>query len=329
MKFPGKGRRLLAPAAVCLGIGLLCCIALLGESAGSHTPAKTEVSLSLEQLLGEDYVEFLTETITMQMENRMEKDPEVVYAPIAEQAPLNDYAEIGEDTKFEVDQDGYLEIIFPAGTVTDENHGEQRFRVARIAVSREPVKQEEDWKLLLVNPQNRIPEDFSVMLIHFENDQAFDERAFPELQQMLSDARAAGLSPVVCSSYRTQEQQESLYANKISRLLAEGYSQEEAEAEAGRWVAIPGTSEHQLGLAVDIVAESYQVLDEQQENTPEQQWLMKNAHRYGFILRYPQEKSDITRIGYEPWHYRYVGKEAAGEIYARGICLEEYLEETE
>lgn len=71
------------------------------------------------------------------------------------------------------------------------------------------------------------------------------------------------------------------------------------------------------------------MLDEQQENTPEQQWLMKNAHRYGFILRYPQEKSDITWIGYEPWHYRYVGKEAAGEIYARGICLEEYLEETE
>ena len=97
------------------------------------------------------------------------------------------------------------------------------------------------------------------------------------------------------------------------------------EAEAARWVARPGTSEHQTGLALDIVAASYQVLDEKQEDTAEQQWLMENSWKYGFILRYPSEKSGITGIGYEPWHYRYVGRAAAAEIHCAGVCLEEYL----
>ena len=97
------------------------------------------------------------------------------------------------------------------------------------------------------------------------------------------------------------------------------------EAEAARWVAQPGTSEHQTGLALDIVAAGYQILDEEQEDTAEQKWLMENSWKYGFILRYPSEKSDITGIGYEPWHYRYVGKAAAADIYRTGVCLEEYL----
>lgn len=88
----------------------------------------------------------------------------------------------------------------------------------------------------------------------------------------------------------------------------------------------PGTSEHHTGLALDIVSQNYQLLDEEQENTPEQQWLMHNSYKYGFILRYPNDKSKITGIHYEPWHYRYVGKEIAKEIYEQGICLEEYLE---
>jgi len=92
-------------------------------------------------------------------------------------------------------------------------------------------------------------------------------------------------------------------------------------------VALPGTSEHQTGLAVDIVDAGYQSLDEKQERTAVQQWLMKNSWRYGFILRYPNHKSDITGIYYEPWHYRYVGKEAAKEIYEKDICLEEYIKE--
>ena len=99
----------------------------------------------------------------------------------------------------------------------------------------------------------------------------------------------------------------------------------DAETEAGRQVAVPGTSEHQLGLAVDIVDLDHQLLDESQEQTAVQQWLMANSWRYGFILRYPTAKTETTGIIYEPWHYRYVGQEAAAEIYQQGVCLEEYI----
>ena len=153
-----------------------------------------------------------------------------------------------------------------------------------------------------------------------------DSRCYADLQQMMDDCRAAGCEPLICSSYRTQEKQESLFEQKVDSLLAEGYSQTQAEEIAGENVAVPGTSEHQLGLAVDIVDVNQQVLEEEQEDTPTQQWLLANSWKYGFILRYPENKSSITGITYEPWHYRYVGRQAAQEIYSQGICLEEYLE---
>ena len=182
------------------------------------------------------------------------------------------------------------------------------------------------WNLLLVNPWNELPEGFSVELRELGDGEAVDERAYPDLQAMLDDARAEGLSPIVCSSYRTREKQQELFVRRVGRLTAAGYSEQDAVTEAGKWVAVPGTSEHQTGLALDIISSSYRVLDRDQENTAEQRWLMENSYKYGFILRYPSDKSEITGINYEPWHYRYVGKEAAKEIYEKGLCLEEYLE---
>ena len=94
---------------------------------------------------------------------------------------------------------------------------------------------------------------------------------------------------------------------------------------AGKVVAVPGTSEHELGLAVDIADMNHQLLDESQEDTEVQKWLLEHCWEYGFILRYPTGKSDITDIIYEPWHYRYVGREDAEQIRALDVCLEEYL----
>ena len=188
-----------------------------------------------------------------------------------------------------------------------------------------PAEAETDWRLLLVNPWNLLPEDYEVELAVLANGLQVDARIYDDLDEMLSDCREAGLSPIVCSAYRTEETQTRLYSNKLARVRASGVPEDQAEAEAARWVAPPGTSEHQTGLALDIVAASYQLLDEGQEDTAEQQWLMANSWKYGFILRYPSEKSDITGIGYEPWHYRYVGRAAAAEIYRVGVCLEEYL----
>ena len=152
-----------------------------------------------------------------------------------------------------------------------------------------------------------------------------DRRCYDALQEMMDACREAGYEPLICSAYRTQETQQDLFNNKVAKLEAEGKSHDEAVQEAGTVVAVPGTSEHQLGLTVDVVDVNNQNLTEEQEKTPTQKWLMANSWRYGFIHRYPNSKSDITGIIYEPWHYRYVGKDAAQEIFNKGITLEEYL----
>lgn len=183
------------------------------------------------------------------------------------------------------------------------------------------------WNLQIVNAENTIDENYKVELVLLKNGQSVDRRIYSDLQDMMDAARAEGLSPLICSSYRSHDTQIGLFNQEISQYMAQGYSKEEATKAAAKWVAVPGTSEHELGLAVDIVAESNQMLDASQEQTAEQQWLMANSYKYGFILRYPADKSEITGISYEPWHYRYVGKEAAKAMMAQNICLEEYLGE--
>lgn len=183
------------------------------------------------------------------------------------------------------------------------------------------------WNLVLVNKWNKLPDNFTVKRRFIGGGHSIDVRAYPELQAMMDNARQAGLDPIICSSFRTMEKQRNLHENQIRKYRAQGLSYEDAKATAATWVAEPGTSEHESGLALDIVARSYQMLDKNQENTPEQKWLMDNSYKYGFILRYPPGKSEITGIEYEPWHYRYVGVEAAHDIYNKGVCLEEYLNE--
>ena len=184
------------------------------------------------------------------------------------------------------------------------------------------------WNLILVNPWNPMPENYSVELEEISGG-GVDKRCYPQLQKMMDDCRAQGYSPDICSSFRTWDLQQRLFNNQIQEFVDQGHDEEEARALAAREVAVPGTSEHQLGLAVDIIDTSNWNLDESQENVPAQQWLMANSWRYGFILRYPVGSTSVTGIIYEPWHYRYVGCQAAKEIYQRGITLEEYLGRTE
>lgn len=189
------------------------------------------------------------------------------------------------------------------------------------------IPEGDEWELQLVNAAHPLPEDFQVPeLTALKGGHAIDSRAYPALQRMMDDCRAAGLEPLICSSYRTRDKQEELFRRKVRTLSKQGYPDEEAGVEAARWVARPGTSEHETGLAVDIVDTGYQMLDDRQEQTPVQQWLMDHCAEYGFILRYPTDKSGITGIDYEPWHYRYVGQAAAAAITEQGLCLEEYLE---
>lgn len=182
-----------------------------------------------------------------------------------------------------------------------------------------------DWRLTLVNPWTPLPEGYQPTLATVENGYQVDQRCANYLEAMLAACREAGLSPVLCSAYRTQEKQTALYENLVGKRMAQGLSREDAETQAAKEVARPGTSEHQLGLAVDIVDASYQLLDTHQEDTPVQQWLMEHCWEYGFLLRYPPDKGAVTGIIYEPWHYRYVGRDHAQTIGQVGLCLEEFL----
>lgn len=154
-----------------------------------------------------------------------------------------------------------------------------------------------------------------------------DARCADLCWEMMQDCRAENAGfPMICSAYRTQDFQQELFDNKVVRVMQERYCTiEEAIELAAEEVAFPGTSEHQLGLAADIIDETYPYLNEWQETTGTQKWLKEHAAEYGFILRYPVGSSDITGIIYEPWHYRYVGEKFAREITNRGITLEEYV----
>lgn len=178
---------------------------------------------------------------------------------------------------------------------------------------------QEEWNLVLVNSKNSLPENYDIELTKLSNGVCVDERIYPSLQQMFDDARSQGINPFVREGFRTRDNQEEIMQNRINKYISDGYSKAEAKRKAGEEVAVPGTSEHELGIAIDINAV--------EESSSEQvySWLSENAYKYGFILRYPSGKESVTGIEYEPWHYRYVGKEAAKEIYNKQITLEEYL----
>ncbi len=184
---------------------------------------------------------------------------------------------------------------------------------------------EGDWMLRLVNDKNPLPDTFKPRLKNLPNGQQFDERAIEQLNSMLAAAKREGLSPIVCSAYRSFKKQQKLFNNQVNKQMLKGLDAKQADIEARKTVSYPGMSEHNLGLAVDIVSLEYQLLNEKQADTKEAKWLAKHCSEYGFILRYPKGKSDITGIVYEPWHFRYVGEVHAREIMKKGLCLEEYL----
>ena len=209
----------------------------------------------------------------------------------------------GPDSSFEKPRESLFSLLSPG--ITADSSGEH---------------------LILVNPWNSLPDDYAPELHTLSDGTQVAECCYPSLRDLLNDCRAAGNAPYICSGYRTEATQRELYENKVSRLMASGLDPDEAAAEAAKVVAYPGTSEHQTGLAVDLIDSAYTSLDQGQEQTATQQWLMENCWKYGFILRYPSDKSDVTGIIYEPWHYRYVGEEAAAAMHKSGLCLEEYLE---
>lgn len=211
-----------------------------------------------------------------------------------------------------------------AMTVTDNNLDKDAIIPGKPA--REIDSKTTDWNLILVNQDNEIPEDYNVELKDIGNGNKVDIRIEDVAKEMIKAVIKIGLKPYICSSYRTSDTQITLFNNKVNQYQKAGYTKEEAENKASGWVAKPRTSEHEIGLALDIVSSDYQVLDEEQEKTRVQKWLIENCVNYGFVLRYPTNKKEITKINYEPWHYRYVGVENAKFMKEKDFCLEEYIE---
>lgn len=174
-------------------------------------------------------------------------------------------------------------------------------------------------KLLLVNKYTKLSNDYvpddltSIPLTYAYSDNQTTKEVLDAFKNMWSAAKKEDLKLIINSSYRDYESQNSVWNN---------YENYNGEEYADNIAARPGHSEHQTGLALDIITPGAK--KNTFEDTEEFKWLQKNAHKYGFILRYPEGKEDITGYAYESWHYRYVGKETAGEIKRLNITFDEY-----
>ena len=182
----------------------------------------------------------------------------------------------------------------------------------------------DSWELRLVSIDHQLPADYAPELMAVDNDQFFDARAGMHLQKLLADARAAGFTTFVCSGYRSYDTQYHLYWQHVEQFMAEGMTQEEAEAATRLAVNYPGGSEHQLGLAADILEYQGQDMEPYIGGSGLMLWLEEHCADYGFVVRYPEDKTDITGIEYEPWHLRFVGP-CAWFLMQNDLCLEEFL----
>lgn len=185
-----------------------------------------------------------------------------------------------------------------------------------------PENEITDWRLTLANYENLLPENFTVKVENIDKTRQFDARAIDELNDMMNQMKKDGITNIwIQSAYRSVARQKELYDASVKKYLQEGKTQEEAEKLTNEYINKPGSSDHNLGLAVD-----FNKVDNGFEKLDGFKWLQKNAENYGFVLRYPKDKEDITKIAYESWHWRYVGVEHAKKMNELNMCLEEYIQ---
>ncbi len=220
-----------------------------------------------------------------------------------------------EDKRYYFNEKGVL----TTGWVTEGNDRYYLYPDGRMAIGQVVIDEtthfftsKGKW-VLFANPWNPVPEDYVVKLVSIEGFR-FDSVGRDSLQAMLNGCREAGFNCTINNTYRSKATQQYMWNKSVAQFMAQGMTQEEAEAETGKDTALPGHSEHQTGLAVDVNGDEATYA-----------WLAEHCWDYGFILRYPDNKIDITGIIYEPWHFRYVGTELALELKELGLCMEEYM----
>ena len=183
----------------------------------------------------------------------------------------------------------------------------------------------DEWYMVLANRSSVLPGDFTVAETATVGEAVVDARIAEALRQMVNDAAATGVKLKPTNGYRSIARQQELWDARVKTLMEGGLSQADAETKAIDYTSAPGTSDHNTGLGLDIVSEDHPAKDAGFAETAAAQWLAEHAADYGFILRYPSDKTEATGMDYEPWHYRYVGSEQAHKIKESGLCLEEYL----
>ena len=239
---------------------------------------------------------------------------------------LSDRSQQQEPPSADIQQEEKEEAPVESSSQKEEEQEQSSQETKQQQLAEEFAKEKEEYYLLLANAENPLPQDWSIQTEEVQNGYEMDKRAAPAMREMIQAAKEDGVELMLCSAYRSVEKQQQLFDRSQQAYMAQGMSEEEAYAKTATETAIPGTSEHQTGLAADIVTPTYQMLDAGFADTPAGQWLSEHAAEYGFVLRYPQDKQEVTGIIYESWHYRFVGKTHAKLMKESGLCLEEYLQ---
>ena len=255
------------------------------------------------------------------------EDSEITLA--VETDEVNPYIDDVDDDNEDIDYDEeeYIEGVDEMYTLDDILNNQESYQADEIPVGEVPDDYEfdsSDWRLALINKQHPIPEDYDFSLGTITNGLQCDERIISDLLTMMRAARNDGINLALKSTYRTDSRQETNFNARIKWYMRQGYSYMEAYKLTSQVITVPGSSEHQVGLAFDITCDTYSSLTKGFGETEAGMWLAEHSCEYGFTLRYPQGKEYITSIEYEPWHFRYVGREAATIMRDEGICLEEF-----
>lgn len=304
------------------------------EAVATTNPSETEESTTREETTEEVITD---ETVTEKSEDGYTSVEQTVYASTdvnVRKGPSADAEKMGllkkgkKITRIAIGDNGWSKVEYKGKTcyiksdyLLSEKPGEEE----TTAANREVIDPTEgDWRLVVVNAFREYDKKYEPKLKKVLPDTSYniymDHRAADSFTKMYKAAKKDGITLIPISGYRSYERQETNHKNRIALWQSKGYSYDEAVAKTSEVILPPGTSEHNLGLAMDICS-----LDYDFDQTKEYKWLEKNAHKYGFILRYKEEWKDKTGIVGEPWHWRYVGKENAKKIKDSGLCLEEYM----
>ncbi len=311
----------------------LACILLFFVSSSSFSYPAMSFNISFDSdvnIDGHSYdtIDNLSETIDY--ESQAELAVTTVDDDLIKEAMDSANPDVAEAEHLKKENNATLSEILAATSETEEENAEiiayyNEAEGVPLSASMQGVTfDSSDWKLILVNKQHPIPDDYEFHLGTISGAMRCDERIITPLLDMMKAANKEGAALIICSPYRDMDRQTMLFTKKVDRYMNGGMSYMEAYNLAAQAVTVPGSSEHQIGLAIDIICDGYSSLDEGFANTKAGQWLAENSYKYGFILRYPLGKEDITSIEYEPWHFRYVGVDAATLMHENNICLEEF-----